>query len=325
LARSLALLLVVLFPVLSLADDRPFDKLRGRRPTSGDHLPTLGTRSVTLPKGVGEVGLGYRNTAGDYTFDLDGSRITGRSLVPFRAYRELTAFVGGAYGITDALEMRFEVPYVWRTFTIDRGSLIDAESRLIQYYPDSRTRGLGDARFGARFALHRYWGLDLDWKSASGADNFFPTRVPGARPLHFVGSGQSDLALRVLWDRRYRKVRLTADAGYRLRLGGISNYLLREYNPADELVAGVGAFWQPGRTWGAGLATAYLHEASATSVSVLEARATVWAEAGPVELRAAYGQPVYGKDYPALFPAQLAAPAPLLGRAMELNVVYRWR
>lgn len=311
LARFLALLLFAGIPALVRADTR---------------LPTTGTRGLTLPKGVGELGLAYRNTAGDYTFNLDGSRRFGKGvLVPFSAYRDISAVLTGAYGLTDGWELNFEVPYTWRKFTIDRGNLIDTENRFIQNYPSSRTRGLGDARFGTRIALHRYWGLGLDWKSASGADNFFPTQLPGERPAIYTGSGQSDLALRGLWDRRYRKVRLTGEAGYRLRMGGISNYLLREYNPKDEIFTGFGAYWQPARTWGASLAADYMHQVSPTSVSVLQARAGAWATAGAFELRVQYAQPVYGKDYPALFPEQLAEPAPLLGRSMEALMVYRWR
>jgi hypothetical protein len=286
------------------------------------------TRPLTLPKGHGELAAGYRNSFGNYAYNLDGSAIQGSQLVPFRSYRDQSAVLAGAYGVTSTWELSFEVPYTWRTFDIERSPLVDTEGRLITSYPESRTHGLGDARFATTFALTPSWGAKLAWKTASGADNFFPTTDPDARPTKYIGSGQSDLTLLVLAQRQFAwstfGARLSGEAGYRRRLSGISNYLLRDYKPADELLVNGSALFQLGRFGGAGLGFAYMHEASATSVSVLRGSLPFWLAAGDFEFRASTWLPVYGKDYPALFPEQLAERQPLLGPEFEALVVYRW-
>lgn len=283
------------------------------------------TQELTLPKGHGEVGLAYTNTAGDFAFDLDGSKIRDSRLVPFTAYRDQSAVLVARYGLTSRWAMGLRIPYTWRRFTIDRRPLIDTENRLIDDYPDSQTRGLGDARFDTTFAFNKNLGMQLEWKSSSGADNFFASAMPGARPASYIGSGQSNLTIALLGTRQVLPARFSGSLAYRRRMTGISNYLLRDYKPKDELVADAMAWVQVARFAGAGLGFDYLHQASATSVSALFGRVAAWADAGPWQLRGLARMPVYGKDYPALFPEQLAEPQPLLGPSFEALLAWRWR
>lgn len=283
------------------------------------------TQGLTLPKGHGEVGLAYTNAAGDFAFDLDGSKIRDSRLVPFTAYRDQSAVLTARYGLTNRWSLGLRIPYTWRRFTIDRRPLVDTENRLIDEYPESQTRGLGDARFDTTFAFNKHLGLQLDWKTSSGADNFFPSSQPGARPASYIGSGQSNLTIALLGTRLAAPARFSGSLAYRRRMTGISNYLLRDYKPKDELLADATAWVQAGRFAGVGLGMDYLHQASATSVSALFGRLAAWADAGNWQLRGLARMPVYGKDYPALFPEQLAEPQPLLGPAFEALLAWRWR
>ena len=282
-------------------------------------------RGITLPRGYLELGTGYRSTWGDFAFNLDGSRIAGEDLVPFRKYRDQAVVIQGAYGLTDDWEIRFEVPYVWRRFNIDGTDLIDTEGRLITAWPEDRTQGMGDARFSTIVRPWDHAGILVELKTATGADNFFPTRLPDARPARYIGSGQADVVLAVLGERRYERLRLKGNVGYRFRLSGISNYLLADYAPTDEFFFSGTALYRIHPRFGAGAALDYMHEFALNSVSVLDLRVPVWFNHGPWELRVAGTLPVYGKDYPGLFPEQLADPRPLLGPGLEAMIVYRWR
>lgn len=283
------------------------------------------TQGLTLPKGHGEVALGYANAHGDFAFNLDGSKIEDRALVPFQAYRDQSALLVARYGLTRRWTFGLRIPYTWRAFTIDRSPLVDTEGRLIVDYPASRTHGLGDARFDVTYAIGERWGVNAEWKSSSGADNFFPTKVPGARPAVYIGSGQSNFTVSLLGSTRAGPARFTGALAYRRRMTGISNYLLRDFKPADEAVADGMAWLETSRVTGLGLGADYLHQASATSVSALHGRFAGWWDFGPWQLRGQYRAPLYGKDYPALFPEQLAEPQPLLGSSFEVLLAWRWR
>ncbi len=286
-------------------------------------------RGVALPRGYGEVGLGYRSNWGNFAFDLDGSRLTGERLVPFRSYRDQSLVLSAGYGMTDDWEVRVEIPWVWRSFSIDRRPLVDTEGRLVYNYPDSRTNGPGDVRFATIVRPWDFLGFKLDYKTASGPDNFYPTRLPDARPARYIGSGQTNLALSIVADIIGEDWRIAGELGYRHRFTGISNYLLRDYKPDNELLAGASAYLQAfsmGKFGGGlGMELAYMHEAKANSVSVLDLGVPVWLTYGEWELRLRGGLPLYGKDYPSLFPQQLAEPRPLLGPSAEAMLVYRWR
>lgn len=293
--------------------------------SAAEKLTNPVTQGLTLPKGHGEVGLAYTNTAGDFTFDLDGSKIRDNRLVPFTAYRDQSAVFVARYGLTSRWTLGLRIPYTWRRFTIDRSPLIDTEGRLIDEYPDSRTNGLGDARFDTSFSFNKHLGMQLEWKSSSGADNFFQSNLPGARRASYIGSGQSNLTIALVGTRLVSPARFTGTLAYRRRMTGISNYLLRDYKPKDELVADAMAWVQAARFAGAGLGADYVHQASATSVSALYGRLAAWTDMGPWQLRGLARMPVYGKDYPALFPEQLAEPQPLLGPSFEALLAWRWR
>lgn len=280
-------------------------------------------RGITLPHGYGELGLGYRSTWGNFSYDLDGSRIQGERLVPFRSYRDQASVLAGAYGLTDTWEIGFEVPFVWRRFHIDRGDLVDTEGRLITAYPDDRTSGMGDARFHTVVRPWERVGLRFDLKTATGADNFFPTRMPDARPVRYIGSGQPNIDVAVMGEHVRERYRLDGALGYRFRLSGISNFLLDDFAPRDEFFLTGAARVRLHPNAGIGAEASYMHEVAANSVSVLDVRVPVWLSVGPWELRVSGTTPVYGKDYPALFPEQLADPRPLLGPGVEVFVFYR--
>ena len=291
---------------------------------AGEYLDPV-ERGITLPRGYGELGVGYRSTWGNFAFDLDGSKLTGDRLIPFRSYRDQAAVLAGAYGLTDHWEIRFEVPFVWRRFHIDRQDLIDTEGRLITAYPDDRTQGMGDARFATVVRPWEHAGILLDLKTATGADNFFPTQLPDARPVRYIGSGQSNVSVSLIAEHVRERLRLEGSLGYRFRLGGISNYLLTDYAPRDEVFLSGGARFRIHESLGTGVEVDYMHEFALNSVSVLDLRVPLWVSIGAWELRLAGTMPVYGKDYPAFFPAQLADPRPLLGPAFEALLFYRWR
>ncbi len=283
-------------------------------------------RGIVLPRGAGEVGLGYQYAHGDMSFNLDGSRIRGELLVPIEEYTDHTIALSGAYGLADGWELGFEIPWLARRFRFDSDPHYDTSGNLITHYPSERPQGLGDARFYSTFAPWESYGLRVDLKTASGADNFHPTRMPESRPEQYLGSGQTDVALTALGDYRSARNRFRWEAGYRLRLPGVSNVYLDRFNPPDELVLKLQWMTAPLAGLAVGTVVDYMHQAAPNSVSVLALQIPVWVDLGSTwQFRATAGYPVYGKDYPALFPAQLADPYPLLGPTAGASLHYRFR